>query len=157
MKRITVYPEPRTLKILGPSTPQLNLALDCWANQVVKGAAEVEALLSKPEWLYLADCLNGHTAEAREDGESLALSVGDAHEFEGTGEKWFESDVAEHVGELKSKLLGLSYPAAWAVFTSVHFFWDNHDTIDMRADEWWRVSFRTRRNRDESPVRDTEL
>jgi hypothetical protein len=45
MKRITVYPESRTLRILGQSTPLLNLALDCWAREIVAGAAEVEELL----------------------------------------------------------------------------------------------------------------
>jgi|GEM_PF-4974608 len=154
MKRITVYPDPRTLKILGRSSPQLNAALECWASRVVQGAAEVEALLTRAEWSYLADCLNGHAADPDEDGATLALSVHDAHEFDGIGDKWFESEVTEHVAELKSKLLGLSYPAVWAVFIAIRFFWDNHDTLDMKTDEWWRVSFRTRFERDENTQED---
>ncbi len=148
MKRVTVYPEPRTLRILGQSTPQLNLALDCWARQVVAGAAEAEGLLSKPEWLFLADCLNGHLADAREDNSSLVLSVHDSHELDGTGHKWFEAEAAEHVEEVKAKLRGLSYSAAWAVILAVQFFWDHHESLDLLADEWWRVSFRTQWNRD---------
>jgi hypothetical protein len=154
MKRITVYPEPRTLKILGQSTPLLNLALDCWARQIVAGAAEVEGLLTKAEWLFLADCLNGHVFAAYEDQASLVLSVHDSHQLDGTGDKWFESEVAEHVEELEAKLRGLSYPAVWAVFLAVQFFWDNHDALDMRSDEWWRASFRTRWNPDQQDQSD---
>jgi len=156
MKRITVYPEPRTLKILGRSSPQLNLALDCWAKQVVQGAAVAEALLTKPEWLFLADCMNGHIGTARDSQESLALGVHDSHELDGTGEKWFESEAAEHVEELKLKLRSLSYSAARAVYLAVEFFWDNSDAVDLHSDEWWRVSFRTRFNRDRDDGTDEE-
>jgi hypothetical protein len=148
MKRITVYPEPRTLKILGQTTPLLNLALDCWAKQILAGAAKVEGLLTKAEWLFLADCLNGHMAAACEDASSLVLSVHDSHELDGIGEKWFESEVKEHVEEFKQKLRGLSYPAVWAVYLAVQFFWDNHEVLDLLSDDWWQISFRTRWNRD---------
>lgn len=150
MKRITIYPEPRTLKILGRSTPQLNLALECWARQVVQGAAEAEAVLTKPEWFLLADCMNGHLGTASESQESLVFGVHDSQELEGTGEKWFASEVAEHVEELKAKLRGLSYSAARAVYLAVEFFWANAGKLDIESDEWWRVSFRTRWNRDEN-------
>jgi hypothetical protein len=148
MKRITVYPEPRTLKILGQTTSPLNLALDCWAKQIVVGAAEVEKLLTQPEWFYLADCLNGHVPTAWEDQSSLVLCVHDSHELDGIGGKWFESEINEHVEELEQKLRGLSYQAMWAVHLAVGFFWDNHDVLDLHSD-WYRVAFRTQWQRDD--------
>jgi hypothetical protein len=138
-KRITVYPNPQAVQILGNTTPELNRALEVHSQQIVRATVSVSQLLSRGEWSYLADCFNGTIHEPRfsDIGDCLAQSVEDQDEFYQTGTKWGVDAAA-----LAAKLRQLSYIEAWAVVTAVSWFWERHDCIDFDHDDWWTIEMR---------------
>lgn len=134
-KRLTVYPDPRALVVLGQSAPTLNRALESWARVV--GEATEELKLSRSQWNYLADCLNGHVFDSLTGPGALGAEVRDAERYDGFGEKWDVDAVA-----LAEITTALSWEATAAVIAAVQFFWEHYQTIDPRKDEWWTLRFR---------------
>ena len=77
MKKLTVYPDPRALAVLGTSAPALNQALECWANVMAKATLDNSKSLGKEEWGLLADIINGtlHEPIWGNPGELLAGAI----------------------------------------------------------------------------------
>jgi hypothetical protein len=138
-KRITVYPNPQALQILGDTTPELNRALEVQSELIARATAAISEQFSRGEWSYLADCFNGTIFEPRFSnlGDSLAHSVEDQDEFYQTGTKWGVDAAA-----LAVKLRQLSYIEAWAVVTAVSWFWERHAHIDFDHADWWTIEMR---------------
>lgn len=139
--QLTVYPSPRSIQVLGSSSPALNQALDCWAYLIGRATLENAGRFSRAEWLYLADCGNSTMWTPEFDAaRSIVHQVRDANELDGLGKKWLSKP--SDVDKLAGKLEGLSYQEAWAVIVAVELFWDNHEDIDTGKDEWWTLDYR---------------
>ena len=138
-KRITVYPDEQTLRVLGETTPELNRALEVHGEQIVRATAAINDQLCRGEWSYLADCFNGTLFEPGFSnlGDCLAHGVEDEDEFYRTGQK-----RGVTVAALAEKLRRLSYIEAWAVVTAISWFWQHHEQINVDQDEWWTIGFR---------------
>lgn len=138
-KRITVYPSPLSLRILGDSSPALNQAVDCWAIAIQRAAADNAKLLTREDWCLLADVNNGTMWEPGDTSPASGLraQVEDGDRLDGLGKKWYTKNAREQVRELAATVGGMDYIHAWAIVTVCQRFWDRHDTINMRTDEWW--------------------
>jgi len=134
-QRITVYPAPRTLAILGDGSPGLNLALDAYARMIGLATVDNEDEFSRGEWCALADVSNG-TIYSPDVSPALQLvaQIEDADVLEGLGTKW-EIDAQA----LAEKLRKISDVRAWAIVFAVRRYWDRHQEIDLQRDEWWRL------------------
>lgn len=158
-KTLSVYPDPTALAIVGGNSPACNRAIEAFARIV----REHEPQLDRQEWLYLADVLNGSWTDASWTGDPyLVAEIGDAHELNRTGDKWFcgegeeiEAAVARAAGKrartsadkrvarLIEKVRGWDYATAQACLVAVRWFWDHHEAIDTEHDAWWTAAFRT--------------
>lgn len=149
MKKLTVYPGPRALAVLGQSAPMLNQALECWAAVIARASADNSKIFDAAEWKYIADLLNGtlHEPEIGNPGELLASSVEDGAALDGLGEKWFAKTPAARVQVLAEKVRGLDYAHAWAAIVAVQWFWENSDSVSVDA-PWWTLAFRRKQAED---------
>ncbi len=139
MKKLTVYPDPRALAVLGTSAPALNQALECWANVMAKATLDNSKSFGKEEWGLLADVNNGtlHEPIWGNPGELLASAIVQAQALEGAPAK--RQGTA---AKLADKLRKLDYAHAWGIIIVVQWFWDNHEKIDIQKDPWWMLAFR---------------
>jgi len=168
-KKITVYPDPRALAVLGASAPALNQALECWANIVARASADNSKDFAAAEWCLLADVCNGTLWEPVVENPAalLAANVADGHQLEGAGYRWFGGEEGDRdaslarrdagqprqttraadaaVQALSEKLAALDYAHAWAVLVAVQWFWDHAEHhSDPRQDPWWTLAYRRR-------------
>lgn len=166
-KKITVYPDPQALAVLGTSAPQLNQALECWGNIIARASADNSKDLGAAEWAMLADVCNGTLWEPRVDNPAvlLAAEIEDGHRLNGAGYKWFCGEDGELAGSLErlglgkptkemrdadnrikalvEKLVAMDYAHSWAVIVAVQWFWDHCELqFDARKDPWWTLAFR---------------
>ena len=138
--RKLVYPKQQAYWVLGDSSPALNAALETFADLIGVATADLESRLSRAEWNYCADMLNGCMSFGHPLGgmpSMFALSCTESNRLEGLGEKW---SVDAKV--LTKKLDELSENEAAALLFTVRFFWDCHESIDCQRDEWWTLKFR---------------
>lgn len=152
-KRYTIYPDPSVLAVLGidlgeGSAPQTHAALQAWADAVESAAGRLD--LSRGEWNYLADALNGcfdlWQETAVRGATLLWAEADDAHRLNRLGDKWLDEAggkaADKAAASLVGKLRGMDEASAWAVLAAVRHFWRHHETIDIEADEWWTPAFR---------------
>lgn len=133
-KKLTIYPHPRALTILGEQTPDCNYALEAFADLIRK--ATTELTLSREEWAYCADVLNGTMIDTSFSAQqSLMSSFRDAASLEATDRKWGVS-ADGLCAKIQSEI------HAWAIIFACRFFWDNHERIDLLKDPWWNIAFR---------------
>lgn len=139
MKKLTVYPDPRALAVLGASAPALNQALECWANVMARATLDNSKSFGKEEWLLLADVNNGtlHEPIWGNPGELLASAIVEGQALEGAPAK--RQGTAARLAE---KLRKLDYAHAWAIIIVGQWFWDHHESIDIQKDPWWTLAFR---------------
>lgn len=139
MKKLTVYPDPRALAVLGTSAPALNQALECWANVLAKATLENSKIFGKEEWGLLADIINGtlHEPIWANPGELLAGAIVEAQALEGA-----PPNRQGAAARLADKLRKLDYAHAWAIIIVGQWFWDHHEKIDIQKDSWWTLAFR---------------
>lgn len=157
-RRVTLIAEPDTLSILGydldaegVSITDAHLApLRRYARQVEQAGRELQAVLDRKEWNYLADVLNG-CGDLWDLGDpglpSLALiraEADDGDRLNGLGKKW-KVDVPD----MLRKLEALSPAHGEAILAAVRWFWSHPEAIDHKKDEWWHPRFRR-------PARDKE-
>ena len=92
---------------------------------------KLEREITREQWCYLVDCLKSHFFDSGFNNPALLLSheVADANSLEGLGEKW--SVDAE---KLAAHLQELNHTEAWAVISTVQFFWDNSERINLTED-----------------------
>lgn len=148
LKKLTVYPAPRSLEILGATAPALNQAIDCWAELMAQASADNAETFRREEWNYLADLLNGtlHEPGFGTPGTIYAMEAADGHRLDRLGDKWFGDNGDAEVSDLVLKLERLDYAHCWAMLSAVQFFWTDLE-IDHQTDEWWTLSFRRARRR----------
>ena len=139
MKKLTVYPDPRALAVLGTSAPALNQALECWANVMAKATLDNSKSFGKEEWGLLADIINGtlHEPIWGNPGELLAGAIVEAQALEGA-----PANRQGAAARLADKLRKLDYAHAWAIIIVGQWFWDHHEEIDVQKDPWWTLAFR---------------
>lgn len=147
-KRIQVYPEPQTLRVLGAGlagegATNLNAALDTFADLLARATKATEGKFTGTEWNCIADANNGAYHHARMDARSsIAANVADGHSLEGLGAKWFKRDVDNSVNKLVEKINRLDHVGGIAVAWAVRMFWQRCQEIDHQKDEWWTLAFR---------------
>lgn len=169
-KRYMVYPSPRSIEILGASSPGLNQALECWASQIARAIGDNANEFGRSydcsqisgtdyqildEWAILEHSLRSRKFDPDfpKPGEFIALAVEDAERFEhvswkhSLGPDFLEGDkIVEprkrEMTNLLQKLRNLDYAHGWAVIVTVQWFWENSNSIDAAKDDWWTLSFR---------------
>lgn len=132
----------RQLSLESHDHTRLQLHLTAWATALADAAEELG--LSRAEWNYLADVLNGCwlLPPVSSPQTLLAAEVEDGHRLNGLGPKWFSAaDADERVRHLVERIMAMSYTQAWAVLAAVTWFWDHSQEIDHQQAEWWRPSF----------------
>jgi len=136
---------------LDPATAgarEVSWALFQLASLVDEAAADLDKILTRGDWNALADTLNGCLNLWADPGDRfppmvlIIAELEDGDRLNGLGEKW---DV--HVPKLVANLKLLSPAHAASLLAAVRYFWENHEAIDHQVDEWWKVSFRTKRDR----------
>lgn len=163
--QLTIYPEADDRRIVGDNTPACNQAIACWAR--VLRAAEPTIELSREEWNFLADVLNGsfegdYALGLYEHGASaLALEVHDAQALNGTGDRWFGDELLAGSGQaaadaLEQKIQAMSWTQIQYIRTATCFFWSDAGVgrIDHTKDAWWTIRYRLdslRNNEEQSP------
>lgn len=165
-KKLTVYPDPSALAIVGDTTPALNQAVECWARVIAEATHANATAFSRPEWNFLADCCNGLILDTGVGNPAVYLyaEAEDGHRLNRTGDKWFGGDGADLEGSLKrlgagkatkgtrtadaavaglvKRLQQLDYVHAWAMLMAIQFFWDHPSDIDHQEHDWWTLPFR---------------
>ncbi len=153
-KKVTLFPDAHSLAILSATadTAGINGALRRYSGSIVQASRELESVLVRAEWNYLADCLNG-CADLWDYAEtplsSLTLiraEAHDAHRLNRTGGKWFgETKKAGDKGaaELGQKLDAMTALHGDAILCAVRHFWE-HPGIDHTVESWWTVEHRVR-------------
>jgi hypothetical protein len=154
-KVLTVYPDPLGLAIVGGNAPAINRAVECWARKLREIEPTVD--LSRQEWNFLADVLNGTMSDNAWNGSWLAQEAHDAQSLNGTGDRWFGEDGQRGSGDeaaraLVEKLAAMSWDQAQYVLAATAFFWSKAgiDVINHDQHEWWTIRFRIDTLRDRS-------
>jgi hypothetical protein len=108
--------------------------------------------LTREEWCFLADVLNGTWLldASTWNASFLAIEAQDAQELNGTGDKWFGEETKRGSGQtateaLIAKLQAMSWEQVQYVLTAIEFFWGDHEGIEFLTDEWWTIPFRVQR------------
>ena len=171
-KRITVYPGPRVLAVLGETSPALNQALEVWAMQVARATEDNSRTFTATEWGLVADVCNGTLWEPSVESPAamLATNVIDGHNLDGAGYRWFGEDgtalalkraginqdkpnkemvmVDGKVSALVGKLQQLDAVHAWAMVCAVQWFW-SAENVDLKS-PWWTLAYRRRHQEKEN-------
>lgn len=160
-KQFAIYPDPIAAATVGGNIPALNLAIESWA--IVLRNSQPE--LSRAEWNFLADVLNGSfdgdlaLGMHQHGASALALEVHDAQALDGTGDKWFGDATQRGSGqaaadELERKIAAMSWEQIRAIRTATNFFWSRAgiEAIDFQEDEWWTIEYRVRLLREGKPA-----
>jgi hypothetical protein len=149
----TIYPNAKSLKILGYRASNLNRAIDAWAHEI-ENATEYNAdCFNRLEWCFLADLLNSTVLEPSYcDQKNLSAEVEDAAKYNQLDKKW-RIDVSN----LSNRILGLSWARLWALYEAVRFYWDHYDIIDLQKDQWWTIQFRLDLFNKKEAIHDAEL
>jgi hypothetical protein len=149
-KTLSVYPSANARCIVGGNSPACNLAIECWA--IVLRNSQPE--LSRKEWNFLADVLNGSfdgdlaLGMYQHGASALALEIHDAQMLNGTGDKWFGDELVRGSGqqqtdELEAKVAAMTWEQIRYIWTATNFFWDHTDgEINHQSDEWWTLPLR---------------
>lgn len=124
---------PECLKLLGGTKSAYLSAMEYTANRLTSSMPT----LSRNEWNYLADVLNGTLFDVQYTGEVLAFEVSDGNKYEQLGTKW-NVDVKV----LEAKMQALSVDEVIYLLFAIHYLWSNCETIDLRNDEWWTLEYR---------------
>lgn len=162
-KRLTIELDDTTRYILGAAAgrtkstgtnmPACSIAAACWARLLRQSVPD----LSRAEWNFLADVLNGTVdgdwamGTYEHGAAGLALEVHDAQALNGTGDRWFGEDTQRGSGQaaadaLEAKILAMPWPQIRYIWTATAFFWSEPGmaAIDHGRDEWWTIEFRVR-------------
>lgn len=152
-RQLTIYPDATARAIVGGNCPACNRAIECWALVLRQSMPD----LSRAEWNFLADVLNGSfegdvaLGMFAHGASALALEVHDAQALNGTGDKWLGEELERGSGQaaadaLEAKVAGLSWEQVQYVRTATGFFWAHTDPgeIDHDKDDWWTIPFRVR-------------
>jgi hypothetical protein len=145
-KQFSIYPEPTALAVVGGNCAGCNRAIGCWAATLQQ--PENEPKLTRPEWNFLADVLNGTwLLDADHWGPgTLAAEIEDAHRLNRTGDKWFRpGKVADKaIAKLIAAVRAMTWIQIQFILTAVSFFWSAKE-IDHTTDEWWTLPYRVER------------
>lgn len=134
-ERLTVYPAPRSLAVIGASSVNCNLALEIFGGLLSEAIRQNEDLLTRAEWCYLCDLLNGTMITSEMQNSWLTVGIAEGAELEGLAEKWLHNS-----GDLESfisKIRALDTMRFWAVIWVVRRFWERCEEIDLSKDEFW--------------------
>ncbi|MHB8397392.1 MAG: hypothetical protein ACYDCI_00435 [Candidatus Limnocylindrales bacterium] len=137
----------------GLGAPQIVGIIARYADAIERASRELDRLISRNEWLLLADILNGF--DDRSDWSfspfnSIQLLVGqvqDGQHLDGAGDKWLADGGKPRSGDaatakLVAKLRECSPIHGDAILAAVRWFWAHSDTVDAAEDRWWVVDFR---------------
>jgi hypothetical protein len=175
---ITITPAlSRSLAILGlspdlepdagvpvPGAQQIVGAITRYADAVDRASRELDKLLTREEWNYLADVLNG-CADIWEWSETpmgsmflILAEAEDAHSLNRTGDKWFGEELEPGSGDkatkvMLTKLRGLSQIHGDAILAATRYFWSHAQEVDHIEHQWWRVEYRTKAKEDAGKAR----
>ena len=146
-KRIQVTPHDGSLAVLAldRSSEDVRGALVAYARLIDRATSRAERALTREEWNYLADCLNGCadlwslTDSAISTRTLILAEAEDADRLNRLGDKW-----AVVVPDLLQRLRALDDAALDAILVAVRHFWKSPE-IDASHDDWWTVESRTRR------------
>ena len=135
-KKLTVYPHPRALEVLGGSSTDLNKSLEWFAELISDATNKLD--FERGEMNFFADISNGsyYDSGIRPSAQLLAQAV-DAMDLDRLHEKWELNDK-----KFRAKLNKLSDIQALAVIVACQFFWAHHETINTLKMEWWTIPFR---------------
>lgn len=134
---------------------QITATVGRYADAVDRASRELDRLLRREEWNFLADCLNG-CADVWEWSETpmgsmflILAEAEDSQKLNGTGDKWFGQEIQPGSGEKKTadlleKLRGLTQIHGDAILAATRYFWSHGQEVDHSEDKWWTVDFRTR-------------
>lgn len=172
MRRINIYVSPqndRSMRVLGldpdgnpddgvpaDGATQVTAALARYADAVARAGVEVDKILVRAEWNYLAGVLNG-CANLWDWSETpmpstllIRANAEDAHSLNGAGDKWFGDELDAGSGDKAAKaffakLAKLTPIQGDAILAAVRWFWRHHAAIDHSEHMWWAVEFRAPR------------
>ena len=148
-RRFPLMVDPAAFAAVGldPATagsPDVIAVLEAYGGLLTAAGREVERRLSREEWCYLADALNGVIWEGAPTCELLKLQAHDA--IPEIAAKWFGEDAPEAAADdLIAKLAKLTPLQAEAVALAIRWFWARDD-VDPTEDRWWSPTFRARRS-----------
>jgi hypothetical protein len=135
---------------------QVTSALSRYADSIERASRELDRVLVRAEWNYLADVMNG-CADLWDWSESpipslslIRANAEDAHRLDRTGDKWFGEELDTGSGDKAAKaffakLAKLEPIHGDTILASVRWFWRHHIAIDHSEDFWWTIEFRTRK------------
>ncbi len=133
------YPEPRTAQILGgASSTAYNAALDFAAQALYVQQQQLEKHITPKGWAFLSDVLNGTVTDGRWNAAMLVAEIEDARRLD--GKTMDDEDVEKFVDLIR----GCHHVTVQAILFTVRFFWENHDRINIKRDQWWTMEFRCR-------------
>ena len=136
-----------------PGAIQITGAVARYADAVARAGRELEKLLRREEWNFLAECLNG-CADIWEWSETpigsmhlILAEAEDSQRLNGTGDKCFADEIKPGSGqkktdELLAKLRGLTQIHGDAIMSAIRYFWSHCQDVDRAEHKWWTVDYR---------------
>jgi len=137
-KKLTIYPHPRSLQVLGDTTTDCNYAIEVFSNLIIEATDSLN--VDREEWEMLADLLNSTIIQSGISAKTqLILELEDSIKLE-------RRDELHGIdgGKLIKKLCEYSEMQCQAIVLAVRFFWRNHLKVKIRHDDWWTIPFRLR-------------
>jgi len=140
-KRITVYPGPVAIRVVGETSPRLNTALRGWTTALQQAAVENAARLDREDWQMLTTATENYRPHAEDTapGVALAGAVSAAQSVSRAGVQWYGADAVQRTYALAAALRGMDYVHVWAVLIASRTFWDQHTRLNPYHDEWWHL------------------
>jgi len=138
-KQVTIYPSAAARIIVGNSSPGCNSAIECW----VRAIREIEPRMkiSRAEWNFLADVLNGSLADHTWNVVAFCQDIRDANQIGGLAKKWIVNNGDAALADLLDRI-SINNPIYMQyILLAVRHYWANCDAIDLKKDEWWTVNW----------------
>lgn len=140
-------------EVPAPGATQITGAMARYADAIGRANRELERTLTREEWNFLADVMNGCVdiwcgAPANAFLRDLLANAADGQALDGTGDKWLGNELEPGSGEkatkaLLAKLRGLTVIHADAIMCAIRYFWLHCQDVDHVSDEWWTLEYRT--------------
>jgi hypothetical protein len=123
------------------------------------------------QWAILAESLKGKKFDSDypRPGELVAAAVEDAERYESIrvkhslnpfdygcdeGKKAADSAWTKDLDALCTELRRLDFVHAWALISTIDWYWANHSKIDPKKDQWWQLWYRLALERETENQRD---
>lgn len=137
----------RVAAFAGDTPRAVEQASRCWAEMMARCTADNEKDFTRADWNFMAEAHGGPKAAVWSPrmphlAEALADRLLRAHGERELGDKWFGPEPEAAVHRLFLKVCRLDEPHAWAVVTTIEWFWDHYRQIEVRTDPWWTEPYR---------------